>query len=166
VTFAAERAEQAPGQCCFWLKGGGVDAALTSPKGFGIAASVTGDYASVIAPGVNLSKIAFLAGPRYTFRAGTGRAGAADRRLQVFGQGLFGGVYAFDGVFPSSSGTTSNALSFALQAGGGLNLMLTKSVGIRLFEAEFVRTTLPNGGSNVQNDLRLAAGMTWHIGKH
>jgi hypothetical protein len=108
----------------------------------------------------------FMAGPRYTYVARAGHAPAADRKVQLFGQGLFGGVHAFDAVFPSNSSVKSNALSFALQAGGGLNLMLTKSIGIRLVEAEFVRTTLPNGGSNVQNDLRLAAGTTWHIGKH
>jgi hypothetical protein len=94
VVFVAERAELAPGQCCFWLKGGGVDAALNFPKGLGIAASVNGNYASGIAPGVNLEKMDFMAGPRYTYVARAGHAPAADRKVQLFGQGLFGGVHA------------------------------------------------------------------------
>jgi len=37
VTYATERAELAPGKCgCFWLQGGGVDAAVTFWKGLGL----------------------------------------------------------------------------------------------------------------------------------
>ena len=37
--------------CCFWFKGGGADAAFTFWKGWGIAASLTGDHASNVTPG-------------------------------------------------------------------------------------------------------------------
>jgi hypothetical protein len=67
VTFAAERSQTVPGQCCFWLKGGGVDAAVTFWKGLGITATLTGNTASDVTPGVNVSKIAYLAGPRCTY---------------------------------------------------------------------------------------------------
>jgi hypothetical protein len=30
-------------------------------------------------------------------------------------------------------------------------------------EADYVRSTLPNGGSNTQHDLRLAAGISFHF---
>lgn len=46
-----------------------------------------------------------------------------------------------------------------------MNLLLSKSLGVRLFEADYVRSSLPNDASNTQNDLRLAAGVTWHIGR-
>jgi hypothetical protein len=88
------------------------------------------------------------------------------RHLQLYGQGLFGGVHAFNGVFPASSGTTSSAGSFALQVGGGMNLFFSKSFGVRLLEMDYVRTALPNSASNTQNDLRLACGVLWHIGRH
>jgi hypothetical protein len=39
------------------------------------------------------------------------------------------------------------------------NLFIAKSLGVRLVEADHVRTTLPNYGSNVQTDLRLSAGI-------
>jgi hypothetical protein len=59
----------------------------------------------------------------------------------------------------------TSAGSFALEAGGGLNLLFSKSLGVRLLEADYVRTSLPNNASNTQNDLRLAVGMTWHFGR-
>lgn len=168
VTYATERAELATGNCgCFWLRGGSADAAVTFRRGLGIAASLTGDHASNFAPGVDVNKIAFMAGPRYTYTAWAGQAATTDvHRLQLYGQGLFGGVHAFNGVFPASSGTTSSAGSFAMQAGGGFNVFLSNRFGVRLLEVDYVKTTLPNSASNTQNDLRLAFGMTWHIGRH
>jgi hypothetical protein len=164
VTFATERAHWVPGHCCFWLKGGGADAAVTFWKGFGVAASLTGDHASNFTPGVDVNKIAIMAGPRYTFTAWQGHANAADkRRLQVYAQGLFGEVHAFDGLFPATGAATSSANSLAIQAGGGLNLYLTRNLGLRLVEADYVRTALPNAYANRQNDLRLAFGVTYHF---
>ena len=168
VTYAAERAELAPGNCgCSWLQGGSADASVTFRSGLGIVASVTGDHASNFAPGVDVNKVAFMAGPRYTYTAWTGQAATTDvRRMQLYGQVLFGGVHAFNGVFPATAGTTSSATSFALQAGAGLNLFFSKNFGVRLLEVDYVRTALPNSASNTQNDLRLACGLLWHIGRH
>jgi hypothetical protein len=166
LTYTAERGEHAPGNCgCFWLQGVGVDAGFTFWKGLAVAASFNSGKASNIAPNVDLSKIQFAAGPRYTYTAWTGRGAAASRRLQLFGQGLFGGVHAYNGTFPGSNGVVTSAGSFALEAGGGLNLLFSKSLGVRLLEADYVRNSLPNNASNTQNDLRLAVGMTWHFGR-
>jgi hypothetical protein len=165
VTYAPERSEIVPGKCCFWMQGASADAAFTFWKGLGIAAALTGDHASAIAHGVDLNKIAYLGGPRYTHSAWTSHTGAAATpRYQIFGQGLFGGVHGFDGVYPTTSSTTPSANAFALQAGGGFNYFFTKNLGLRVFEVDYVRTQLPNGGSNSQNDLRLAFGVTYHFG--
>jgi outer membrane protein OmpA-like peptidoglycan-associated protein len=167
ITFAVERAELVPGQCCFWLKGGGADVAVTFWKGLGIAATVTGDHASNYVPGIDINKISFLGGPRYTYTVWNTSAAAQGRpRMQVYGQGLFGGTHAFDGGFPSGTGLVSTASSFALQAGGGFNYFFSKSLGLRLIEADYVRTELPNGSSDTQNDLRLAFGIDYHLGKY
>jgi len=164
VTYAPERAQLVPGSCCFWMQGGGADAAMTFWNGFGIAAGISGEHASNYEPGMDVNKIAYLAGPRFTHTVRTGNSSTASRpRLQLFGQALFGGVHAFDGVFPSGSGTKPTANSFALQAGGGLDLSLTRHIGVRLFQAEYERTTLPNHAANIQDDLRLAFGITYHI---
>jgi hypothetical protein len=166
ATFAVERSQVSLVKDSFWFKGGGADAAVTFWKGFGVAASLTGDTASNTTPGVDVSKIAFLAGPRYTYTAWRGQAGpASQRRLQLFAQGLFGGAHALDGLYPASSGLATSASSFAVQAGGGVNLYLTRSFGVRLLQADYVRTNLPNAAANAQNDLRLAFGVTYHVGK-
>jgi outer membrane protein OmpA-like peptidoglycan-associated protein len=165
VTYSPEHAELVPGICCFWMKGGGADAAVTFWKGFGIAASLTGEHASNYTHNLDVNKVAYLAGPRYTYTAWASDAGvAATPRFQIFGEGLFGGTHAFNGAFPSGSSLNSNAGSYEIQTGGGLDVFFFKHYGVRLLEADYVRTALPNGASNIQNDLRLAFGVTYHIG--
>jgi len=165
VTFAAERAYVAPGSCnCFWLKGGGADMSVTFWKGLGIAAALTGDHASNAQPGVDVNKIAYLSGPRYTYTVWANATGAhAKHSFHIFGEGLFGGVHAFNSAFPSVSGLKASANSFALQAGGGINLPLSRGIGVRLLELHYVRTALPNNFSDVQNDFRVGAGVTYHL---
>lgn len=48
----------------------------------GLAAAFTGGRASNVTPGVDVNKISFLVGPRYTYTVWTGQAGAADQREQ------------------------------------------------------------------------------------
>jgi hypothetical protein len=156
VTFNLERADVLPTECCFWMKGGAADVAVTFWKGLGLAATVTGDHVSNYASGYDVNKIAFMAGPRYTR--------SLRSRFQVYGDGLFGEVHAFDGTFPSAATLESTAGSFSLQTGGGVNMFVSRSFGIRLIEADYVRTLLPNGSANVQNDMQLDFGVTYHIG--
>jgi outer membrane immunogenic protein len=166
VTYAAERAYIAPGNCnCFWFNGGGADVAATFWKGFGVAAALTGDHASDVTPGVDINKIAYMAGPRYTYTpSGQKAQRGLGSRWQVFGEGLFGGVHAFDSSFPAATGLRTSADSFVLQTGGGINLSFSKRLAVRVFEAAYVRTSLPNNASDVQNDLRLGFGLSYHIG--
>ncbi len=70
VTYTAERAKIASIDCgCFWLQGGSASGAVALFRGLGAAANFTGEHASNIAPGVDLSKLVFMAGPRYTLEA-------------------------------------------------------------------------------------------------
>jgi len=164
VTFAGERSKTDPSACCFWFKGGGVDAAVPLWKGFGIAATLTGDHASNIWAGVDENKISLMAGPRYTFTAWKSHGGAADpRRLQLFGQGLAGVAHGFDSGYFFNGSPSANQL--AIQTGGGLNFYLTKNFGIRPIEADFVRTQSGTIGMNTQNDMRLATGIIYHLDK-
>jgi hypothetical protein len=167
VTYSLERSEQAPGDCgCFWLQGGGADASAVFYKGLGMAVALDGDHASNVAPGVDVNMILYLAGPRYsrTLPRPTGGRTKAHPAM-FFGQFLIGGVYAFNGVFPAGSSTVPSANALAIQAGGGVNLALTPRLGLRLFEAEYQRTYLPNNAANTQNDLRIAAGLSLRFGK-
>jgi hypothetical protein len=165
LTYAAERAYIAPGNCdCFWFNGGGADAAVTFWKGLGISAALTGDHASDITPGVDISKVSYLAGPRYTYKPWVLKVRRESKLpVQAFGEALFGGVHAFDGAFPSATGVKSSADSYAMQIGGGVNIFISKRFAIRFPEVDYVRTALPNGASDVQNDLRLGFGVTCHL---
>lgn len=164
ITYSTEHAQLSPGTCgCFWLQGGGADAAFTLWKGFGIAAGVTGEMVSNYAPGVDFSKVSYMGGPRYTYTVWKGApASLPQTRLQIFGDGLFGAVHAFSGAFPTATGINTTANSFALQTGGGLNLFFSRSLSVRLLEVDYVRTQLPNGYAGTQNDLRLAFGVSYH----
>jgi len=165
VTYTPERAQVIPNQCCFWMQGGGVDAAATFWKRLGIAASLTGAHAANVTPGVDVNKISYMGGPRYTYTALANHTGAAPTpRYQIFGQGLFGGVHGFNGLYPAGTSTTSSANAFALQAGGGFNYFFARNWGLRVFEIDYVRTQMPNYAANVQNDLHLGFGISYHIG--
>jgi hypothetical protein len=167
ITYAPERAQIVPGYCgCFWLEGAGAEVAVNWRKGFGLAASVSGGHASQVAPGVDVNKIMFLGGERYTHKLRSWHTGTPqERNLQIFGEWLFGDVHAFNGVFPASGGAKSSADAFAMQAGGGVNMSLYKRIGLRLLQIDYVKTALPNNVSDAQDDLRLAAGLTYRFGK-
>jgi len=187
AAFSMERSQVVPSQCCFWFKGGGADVAVTFRSGWGVAGSITGDHASnvtsirnvnaglmadpamqitpnataYLTQGVDVNKISYLAGPRYTYTFG--QAGTQQRRMQLFGQGLVGWTHGFNGLYPAPGAATTSAHSMAVQAGGGLNWYLSKHWGLHLIEADYVRTALPNAAANVQNDMRLSAGVTYHF---
>jgi hypothetical protein len=166
LTYNAERGELAPGNCgCFWLQGAGVDAAVSLRNGMGIAATFNSGRAPHVAPGVDIVKVQYLAGPRYTFTA-HGKTAEPRARLQLFGQALFGGVHAFDGAYPSPTGLSTEASSFAIEAGGGANLLLAHGFGVRVVEVDYVRNALPNNASNAQNDACIAFGVTWRFRAH
>jgi hypothetical protein len=162
-TYVAERAKIVNTDCgCFWLQGGSADFAWTFTHGLGVAANLTGVHAGDIGTGLQLDKVLFAVGPRYTYSPKTWpghRIGAAS----IFGEGLFGGVHGFNTTFPSPNGPLGAASSFAMVFGGGVDLHITKHIGIRAVEGDYIRTNLPNGATGEQNDLRLASGISFHF---
>jgi hypothetical protein len=138
-----------------WLQGGSGEFAVTAYRNFGAALNVTGARNGDLGAGRgSFSKVAFVAGPRYTLPL---------RNFRIYGQALFGGVHGFDATFPSLYGANSSANAFAMQAGGGLDMDWKRHIAIRAIEASYVRTQLPNGGNNVQNDIKLTTGIVIRI---
>ncbi len=70
-----------------------------------------------------------------------------------------GEVDGFAGVYPRAGGATPSANSLAVQAGGGLDVGLSPHLALRVVQADYVRTQLPNSLTNVQNSLRLGLGI-------
>jgi hypothetical protein len=87
------------------LKGGGADVSVTFWKRIGIAATLPGDRASNVQPGIGVNMIAFLAGPCYTYTLLANETGPyAKHSFRTFG-----GVHAFNSAFPSSSALKATA---------------------------------------------------------
>jgi hypothetical protein len=169
VTYTAERAKIVTTDCgCFWLQGGSVNAGATLFRGLGIAANLTGGHSSNVAPGVDLNKLAFVVGPRYTLTTSrwTNRLLGSRHATSVFGEALFGFAHGFDSIFPTSSGLTSTSTAFSMQVGGGLNIALARGFGLRALEIDYVRSNLPNNAGNNQNDLRLSFGLSYRFHPH
>jgi len=146
-----------PGGCnCFGLNGGYVSGGYHLKDWLSVVGEVTGSRATNIsALGQNLTLMTFAGGPRVSMHAG---------RLVPFGQALFGMARGSDSYFPTATSYTTSASSFALSAGGGLDINLTHRFAVRAFDVEYLKTSLPNAADNSQNHLKLAAGIVVKFG--
>jgi len=154
VTYNLERAKTAASGAGFWLQGAGADVSVPVYRRFSLVGSLSGGHASNIQPGVDLNKLSYVAGPRYTCEIS---------HVSIFGQGLFGGAHGFDSVFPSPGAAKPSANSFAMQLGGGLDIFGKNGLGVRAVELDYVRTGFPNNGTNSQNDFRLGFGISYQF---
>jgi opacity protein-like surface antigen len=105
----------------------------------------------------------FLGGPRLSFRNST--------RFTPFAQALFGDVHA-TAVSVSNCSSACTPLpaqdAFAMTAGAGLDIALTRHISLRAVQAEYMMTrfaALPaTGPGTTQNDLRLSTGLVFRFG--
>jgi hypothetical protein len=154
VSYNAEHRDQNNGGS-FWEQGGSAEAAASFFHGFGAAVAVSGGHASNIGgTGVNLTTVTTTAGPRYTFRRS---------RFAAFAEGTLGASFARDTVFPANGGAVSSANSFAAEAGGGVDVRVSRRFAVRAFQASWLRTQFPNATTNVQNTLQLGAGIVLRL---
>ena len=164
LRLSEEISNAPPGSCsCFAMEGFAVDVAwhlLQFGPGKAIVLSGVADMSvehtgSIDgAPyGLTLTAVAF--GPRLTK--------AVPHHAHVFAQTLFGVTHGSNSQFPQSNNTlVSSATSFGLDLGAGFEHSLTKNIDLRLLQAEYLRTALPNNSTGWQNNLRLGSGITFH----
>jgi peptidoglycan-associated lipoprotein len=152
------RANAPPGECgCFNMNGGSAALAAYLGHGFSGVADFGGYFQnSVVASGRSLTLETFLFGPRYSF--------GHSKKVTPFAQFLAGGAHG-SGTLYGTASTSGSANGFAFTAGGGLDLHASRNVSIRLIQAEYLMTRLPNAVNNYQNDLRLTFGVVFHFGK-
>jgi outer membrane immunogenic protein len=160
LTYAADYAGVTTGQYNFWMQGGSVELSARAYRGLGIVADVTGLHTASAGAGTPLNLVTTTFGPQYTWQ--THGRGASGRCLSLFGHGLVGEAHGFDSLFPGASGTAKDALSLAVQVGGGVDLGLTRHLSLRVIQANWLRTQMPNATTNVQNNLLLGAGVVFH----
>ena len=99
--------------------------------------------------GVELRQYNFLAGPRLTLRRG---------RAAIFAHVLPG----MSRLNARAGGAEDTASAFAAAAGGGLDVRLSRRVGLRLVQADYLVTRL---AGNTQNNLRLSSGVVIYSGQ-
>jgi hypothetical protein len=156
--FGYVRANTPPGTCgCFGMNGGSGAFAASLGHGFGVVADFGGYFQNnVVSSGRSLTMETFLGGLRYSYRH--------SKRVTPFMQYLAGGAHG-SGTLYGTTTTSGSADGFAMSAGGGLDWNASRYVSVRLFQAEYLMTRLPNAVNNNQSDLRLTFGVVFHIGK-
>jgi outer membrane immunogenic protein len=137
---------------CFALNGGSAWVAFNFSRSFGIVGEVASQEASNIShSGADLTLTSFLAGPRYRW--------TGARRFAPFAQVLLGGAHASGTLAPGNSGLPGTANAFAMIAGGGVDISLTRHIALPAFEADYYLTRFDNGTNDHQNNLRIATGV-------
>ena len=159
VEYNYVRTNAPAGGCgCFSLHGGSGWVSFNFHRAIGIVGEIASQHASnIYSTGADMSLTSFLVGPRYTWTS-------ADR-FAPFVQVLLGGAHAGGTLAPGSSGLSGSANAFAMTAGGGLDINLTKNIAVRALEADYYFTHFDNGVNDHQNNLRIAAGVIIRLGR-
>jgi opacity protein-like surface antigen len=97
----------------------------------------------------------YLFGPRFSLRR-------SERRWTPFGQCLLGASH----ISVRGSGLSAGENAFALAAGGGMDVAITRHISVRVAQVEFLRTQFDSdfGGSATQNNFRFSAGIVLRLG--
>jgi outer membrane immunogenic protein len=139
----------------FWMQGAGLQLHERIWRGLGAVADIAGTHTGNIgSTGVGLDLLTVTFGPRYTWSRG---------KVSLYGQGLVGQAFGFHSLFPSPRGVNTSDNSLAALAGGGVDVSVSPRLAVRLLEADWLRTQLPNSYNNTQNDLRLSAGVVFRF---
>lgn len=137
----------------FTMQGGTIQVHGQFFHGLGTVADVSVlRTASAGSAGTGLDLVTSTFGPRYTWAQTQGR-------FSFFGQATVGEVNGIHSAFPGQPAASASANSIAYQAGGGVNVFLSRRVALRALDAQWLRTQLPNSTTNVQNSLRIGAGI-------
>jgi hypothetical protein len=156
VTYNATRGGSVP-NTNFWMQGGSVELQARFYRGLGVVAEIASAHATNIqSSGVGLDLVTTTFGPRYNWTP-------AHRRYELFAQVLAGSANGFNGVFPTPSGALDSCSSLALKMGGGMNVVLSHRIALRAFQANWLRTQIPNATTNIQNNLDLGAGLVFRF---
>ena len=141
----------------FTMQGGSVQLHGEFRRGLGLVGEVGVLHSgNMHSSGVGLDLVTATFGPRYTWRPAQGR-------YAIYGQFLAGGANGLHSIFPSALGANSSAGSVAWLTGGGMNVSLGRRLALRAFEADWLRTQMPNAGTNVENNLRFGAGIVFKV---
>jgi opacity protein-like surface antigen len=162
-----------PGNRMDYLNGGSTSIAFNLNRTLGLVGDFGGYDASEIqltGAGANPSGVANASGTAFTYLAGP-RLSFRHDRITPFIQVLFGGIHASQVTLSSCTGALCTPLpsenSFAMTAGGGIDLNIHRHFAIRIVQAEYLMTNfadLSTGNRDTQNDMRLSSGLVFGFG--
>jgi outer membrane immunogenic protein len=130
--------------------GSGSFGAYLTPR-IGVVGDFGGCKVTGLPSGTTSHELSYLFGPRVYF--------PTHGRVFPYVQTLFGGEQFSAGATGLGS-ASSNA--FAMTAGGGADVTLTRHVSLRAIQVEYLYTHF--GGAN-QNNLRIQSGLVWRFGR-
>ena len=137
----------------FWMQGGSIEVDGQFWHGLCVEADVSGFHAqNANNATVGLDMVTATFGPCY-------RWSPVHHRYSFSGHALVGEANGFHSIFPGAGAASSSTNGLALQLGGGMDLSIKHRLLMRVFEADWLRTELPNADTNAQNNIRLAAGV-------
>jgi len=162
-----------PGNRMDFLNGGSTSIAFNLNRTLGLVGDFGGYNARQIqltGAGANPARVADASGTAFTYLAGP-RLSFRHDRVTPFIQALFGGVHASQETLSNCSGVLCTPLptenSFAMTAGGGVDLRIHRHLAIRIVQAEYLMTNFANlstGNRDTQNDIRLSSGLVFGFG--
>jgi hypothetical protein len=132
----------------FNANGGGGQLVYNVDNWLGVLGDVGGYWATNAT--THGAAVPYLFGPRANLRRG---------KITPFAQVLLGGVVTSSGI--EQSGWQSH---FAMSAGGGIDIKVSRHVSIRPVQAEYFMTKIPDGLNNRQDNFRLSTGISLLLG--
>lgn len=156
-----------------WTHGGSASAAYNLNDWLGLVADFAGFRVTRFGPSgtptggivpASGNVFSYLAGPRFSYRK--------FDRITPFAQVLFGGAHASQVTLSGCAAVCtplSSENAFAMTAGGGLDLKVSRHLAIRVVQAEYLLTRFADDSANtgeriVQNNVRLSTGIVFRFG--
>ncbi len=159
ASYLYQGSNQVPGATdWFAANGGRADVSIGNWRHLSFVGEFAGSHTSNLnSSGTGQTLFSNLAGPRWSIALARGER----RKISAFAQVLLGDVHASDGLFPSGPTIKTSEDSFALSAGGGLERGLSHGISLRLIQADYLYTHLPNYYDSYQSSFRLGAGVVF-----
>lgn len=163
-----------PGNRMDFLNGGSASIAFNLNRYLGLVGDFGGFDASELeltGAGASPAQVSNASGTAFTYMAGPRLSFRKYDRITPFAQVLFGGIHASQVTLSGCAGALCTPLptenSFALTAGGGIDLSIHRHIDFRLVQAEYLMTNFANlstGVRDAQNDIRLSSGLVFGFG--
>jgi opacity protein-like surface antigen/outer membrane protein OmpA-like peptidoglycan-associated protein len=155
-----------------WLNGGSTSIAFNFNRYLGIVGDFGGfNDTELNLMGTNPHRVPDSSGTVYTYLIGPRLSFRNNGRITPFAQVLFGGVHASEVTLSGCTGGACTLLpsedTFALTAGGGVDIRVHRRFAIRIIQAEYLMTRFENrttGDTAMQNDIRLSSGIVFLFG--